>query len=313
MTSLFSRVQLPSLLRMEDDTEEIISANDGIAGDPPSTKPATIEKPKPVSKPPSRLSRIMEVLSPTWNRISSGFTPKSLPFSMFASFDIFEGSKTRNPSSFLFGSKRTRIENNFSVNEQSETELSYNEGGEESNELCPFFLKGGCRFRKNCRLSHKIGDSCPYCHEILPESWTQQSKHLKKCWENQIEDQELNMSMGKACQQCKVDVLSTVLQFGILNNCECNLCAHCAETRWSHHAQCIICPICNVASTCVMIRDRLYCDEERKCKMMGIYMKKLISREQRGSSIRKRSTSRNGSRRESLSKPYVNQENIDSE
>jgi len=154
-------------------------------------------------------------------------------------------------------------------------------GASPSAEICPYFLKGGCRFRKNCRLSHSIGANCPYCAQPLPTTWTQQSKHLKKCWEAQVEDEELVNSVDISCQRCGMDVVAQQQMFGLLNACIHAYCLGCVEQMWDMRRKAVECPICKKLSNCVIARDRMYFDEERKAKMFGIYMKKLeVKRQQ---------------------------------
>jgi len=154
-------------------------------------------------------------------------------------------------------------------------------GPSPSAEICPYFLKGGCRFRKNCRLSHSIGANCPYCAQPLPTTWTQQSKHLKKCWEAQVEEEELVNSVDISCQNCGMDVVAQQQMFGLLNGCIHAYCLGCVEQMWDMRRKAVECPICKKLSNCVIARDRMYFDEERKAKMFGIYMKKLeVKRQQ---------------------------------
>jgi len=49
-----------------------------------------------------------------------------------------------------------------------------------SDELCRHFLRGKCRYKSNCKFSHKI-DNCPYCGERLPSSKVAASAHLSRC------------------------------------------------------------------------------------------------------------------------------------
>eukprot|EP00475_Leptophrys_vorax_P011890 TRINITY_DN1835_c0_g1_i1.p1 TRINITY_DN1835_c0_g1~~TRINITY_DN1835_c0_g1_i1.p1 ORF type:complete len:342 (-),score=77.84 TRINITY_DN1835_c0_g1_i1:85-1110(-) len=157
-------------------------------------------------------------------------------------------------------------------------------GNPQSNEICPYYLKGGCRFRKNCRLSHNIGPNCPYCGQDLPQTWTQQSKHLKRCWENGVEAEEWEASKNLACEICENVICASGLNFALLASCQHSLCTPCAEKIWDTRRQQLRCPACDVPSTCVMIRDRMYFDADRKSKMFGIYQKKLEARKARAQS-----------------------------
>lgn len=49
-----------------------------------------------------------------------------------------------------------------------------------SDELCRHFLKGKCRYKSNCKFSHKV-DNCPYCGLRLPSSKVAASAHLSRC------------------------------------------------------------------------------------------------------------------------------------
>jgi len=235
--------------------------------------------------------RFNGVMSPPFSgsKLSTGKTPKALTFSMFGSTDLFVGNAdTQNARAAAVESKkRTRDDESSTptideiVDVEGEGSLSDGSpSASTSSEICPYFLKGGCRFRKNCRLSHSIGRDCPYCLSVLPTTWTQQSKHLKKCWEGQVENEELANSMDISCQKCGMDVVSQHLMFGLLNNCIHALCLQCVEELWDNRRKCVDCPICKKSSTCVIARDRMYFDEDRKTKMFGIYMKKFENKKQ---------------------------------
>jgi len=154
-------------------------------------------------------------------------------------------------------------------------------GNSQSSEICPYYLKGGCRFRKNCRLSHNIGPNCPYCGQDLPQTWTQQSKHLKRCWESGVEAEEWELSKSLQCEICEEGIHASRLNFALLASCQHSVCTPCAEKIWDNRKQLLKCPSCDTVSTCVMIRDRMYFDADRKSKMFGIYQKKLEARKAR--------------------------------
>jgi hypothetical protein len=47
--------------------------------------------------------------------------------------------------------------------------------------VCPHFLKGRCRQKNKCPLSHSVSQ-CVYCGEKLPSSKVSASAHLSRCW-----------------------------------------------------------------------------------------------------------------------------------
>jgi len=50
-----------------------------------------------------------------------------------------------------------------------------------SSELCQHFLKGRCRYKRQCKFSHDIV-KCPYCDIVLPEAKIAASTHLSRCF-----------------------------------------------------------------------------------------------------------------------------------
>jgi len=142
---------------------------------------------------------------------------------------------------------------------------------EKSDQICPWFLRGGCRFRKNCRLSHDIGGKCPYCGDDLPDTWTQQSKHLKRCWENRIEAQELELSLSLSCEVCGT---SQVSSFALQQNCQHVICSHCWKTSKASPPRRRECLLCGTQSEAIIERDRLYFEPDRKSKAFGLFVKK---------------------------------------
>jgi hypothetical protein len=48
-------------------------------------------------------------------------------------------------------------------------------------EICRHFLKGKCRFKKDCKFSHVV-EQCPYCGEKPPSGKIAASAHLARCW-----------------------------------------------------------------------------------------------------------------------------------
>jgi len=257
--------------------------------------------------------------SPTTSADQSSAEPPVKAQSLFASrkrlrgessspgeLEFEEGTELHSKRKFLVEEESARDEDDFASAERvlailevdadgssagnSADELEHSQGAVSSQqssagpspsaEICPYFLKGGCRFRKNCRLSHSIGANCPYCAQPLPTTWTQQSKHLKKCWEAQVEEEELVNSVDISCQSCGTDVVAQQQMFGLLNGCIHAFCLGCVEKMWDMRRKAVECPICKKLSNCVIARDRLYFDEERKAKMFGIYMKKLEAKRQ---------------------------------
>jgi len=214
--------------------------------------------------------RFQQVLSPGIYQ-HSGKTPKALTFSRFGFHDLFDSSSP------LESVRSTTSLQRFT---DSSSDADSPVSTESSTEVCPYFLKGGCRFRKNCRLSHQIGADCPYCQQVLPTTWTQQSKHLRRCWESQVDGEELEQSREIACQICLVDVVRTGRQFGLMSGCVHALCVSCAQQLWNPRKKCIECPICKTVSSCIMPRDRMFFDEERKDKMFGLYLKKEEKQQQ---------------------------------
>jgi len=140
---------------------------------------------------------------------------------------------------------------------------------ERSPLICPFFAKGVCRFRKNCRYEHNIGMHCPLCNEDMAEKWTDQSKHLKKCFQEHLEAEQLEKSRYVRCSMCYVQVVKEHKDFGILENCFHHYCYDCAATLSGN------CLICGAETRCVVRRDRLIFDPERKMKHFGMHLKKL--------------------------------------
>lgn len=223
----------------------------------------------------------------TTNRISSKSVqnqtlPKVLTFSVFGMTDMFEDDDIRSFDSKLsFGTGRSCSSSVSSIVSRKDMDLldsdhEYVSGNPQ--ELCPFFIRGACRFRKNCRLSHNIGLFCPHCGEDLPQRWTQQSKHLKRCWEDQVCAEEAEQSKGLECQICAVDVMGTNKLFALLSDCDHTLCIDCTSPECSsaQFVGCIECPVCQTQSDAVIPRDRKVFDSERKLKMFGLLRKKLI-------------------------------------
>eukprot|EP00475_Leptophrys_vorax_P042119 TRINITY_DN79455_c0_g1_i1.p1 TRINITY_DN79455_c0_g1~~TRINITY_DN79455_c0_g1_i1.p1 ORF type:complete len:487 (-),score=82.94 TRINITY_DN79455_c0_g1_i1:66-1526(-) len=50
-----------------------------------------------------------------------------------------------------------------------------------STELCMHFLKGRCRYKRQCKFSHDVM-VCPYCNIDLPEAKIAASTHLSRCY-----------------------------------------------------------------------------------------------------------------------------------
>jgi hypothetical protein len=52
---------------------------------------------------------------------------------------------------------------------------------EDLSQVCPFFLKGKCRHKGNCKMSHQLS-TCPYCKQDMPSGKLASSTHLCRCW-----------------------------------------------------------------------------------------------------------------------------------
>jgi hypothetical protein len=262
----------------------------------------------------SEFSPKVVVSPPASQRESTGTTPRVMTFSMFGNTHVVAETlnknarkvsaiddpeapaKSKSRGSSVAPPKRKSDDMDY-INaaaldaqammmeddtEGNEDQVSASDSGNpQSSEICPYYLKGGCRFRKNCRLSHNIGPNCPYCGQDLPQTWTQQSKHLKRCWENGVEGEEWELSKELACEVCDRNIIGSRLNFALLGSCQHSLCTPCAEKIWDNRRQQLRCPTCDVVSTVVMIRDRMYFDADRKSKMFGIYQKKLEARKSR--------------------------------
>jgi hypothetical protein len=54
--------------------------------------------------------------------------------------------------------------------------------------ICPWFLKGKCRYKSKCKLKHHV-DICPYCNESMPAGKISASTHLSRCYKaHQVDD-----------------------------------------------------------------------------------------------------------------------------
>lgn len=259
------------------------------------------------------------VSPPASYRVPTGQTPKVMTFRMFGDTEVFKTSlssrlssnddpilpadrassrsnSARNSlSSDIAVTKRKSYDDRFNSNRveidlQEDDDENPSEkvaddtvdgGNPSSNEICPYFLRGGCRFRKNCRLSHSIGLLCPYCNLDLPQTWTQQSKHLKRCWESGVELEELETSKDLQCDSCRREIVANRLNFALLQECQHPLCVLCAERLWNPITFNLPCPTCAAASSVVMVRDRMFFDADRKSKMFGIFQKKMEVKRQR--------------------------------
>eukprot|EP00475_Leptophrys_vorax_P026206 TRINITY_DN3683_c0_g1_i1.p1 TRINITY_DN3683_c0_g1~~TRINITY_DN3683_c0_g1_i1.p1 ORF type:complete len:417 (-),score=84.23 TRINITY_DN3683_c0_g1_i1:27-1277(-) len=55
----------------------------------------------------------------------------------------------------------------------------------QSTELCMHFLKGRCRYKRQCKYSHNV-TVCPYCNMELPEAKIAASTHLSRCYKSKV-------------------------------------------------------------------------------------------------------------------------------
>jgi hypothetical protein len=76
--------------------------------------------------------------------------------------------------------------------ESSRSEENSNSSGnsdcsnqEDLSQVCPLFLKGKCRYKGRCKMSHHL-DICPYCKQDMPSWKLASSTHLGRCWKKSV-------------------------------------------------------------------------------------------------------------------------------
>jgi hypothetical protein len=74
--------------------------------------------------------------------------------------------------------ENSRTEESSISNSSADSDCSIED---DFSQVCPFFLKGKCRYKRKCKMSHRI-DKCPYCKKEMPSGMIASSTHLSRCW-----------------------------------------------------------------------------------------------------------------------------------
>jgi len=200
---------------------------------------------------------------------------KCLSFAIYETFYIFTGLDMRlesSSNSLITVADVEMMKCYFSYS--SSTDSDNNSGTEPSDSslmLCEYYIKGICRFRKNCRFSHNIGIWCPHCHTKLPRNWTKQSKHLRKCYETIVLNQEIAASFSQICTICESSVLLSGKKFGLLSDCDHVYCLQCISFLTENDEIC--CIQCQKISDCCIPRDYVILESNRKTKLFALHRK----------------------------------------
>ncbi|XP_013404749.1 probable E3 ubiquitin-protein ligase makorin-1 [Lingula anatina] len=153
--------------------------------------------------------------------------------------------------------------------------------------LCPFAMKGYCRYEEACPYLH--GEMCDLCGEAMihPFDEKMQEEHRQQCIKQHEEDMELSFavarSQDKVCGICMETVLEKMppseRRFGILSNCIHVFCLSCIR-KWRSAKQFenkIIraCPECRVKSDFVTPSQHWVESKEDKERLIAGYKNAL--------------------------------------
>lgn len=157
--------------------------------------------------------------------------------------------------------------------------------------LCPFAIKGTCRYGDNCCYTH--GGVCEFCNMacLHPFDTEMNAKHTEEC----IKNHEITMeesfafqnSKGVSCSICMDVVMEKTnpkdRKFGILTNCTHPFCLECIR-KWRSSRDCEkkvvrACPVCRVASNFVCPSDFWVNDEKEKTTLIKNYKDALSKKD----------------------------------
>jgi len=163
-----------------------------------------------------------------------------------------------------------KLANNDTFALQSEMlqESLDNSAPEVHQKMCIYFMHGTCRFGRNCRYRHELGNTCPYCDKPLASNNEDRLKHLSECDEARAIEKEREESASINCGICLENVSQSGRRFGLLPSCNHAFCLRCIrEWRGSlvqrkENVRC--CPVCRAESYFVVPCDRFVLNPDRK-------------------------------------------------
>ncbi|PIK57192.1 putative E3 ubiquitin-protein ligase makorin-1 [Apostichopus japonicus] len=157
--------------------------------------------------------------------------------------------------------------------------------------LCPFAIKGTCRYGDNCCYTH--GKVCEFCNMacLHPFESEQNQQHKEECIKNHEvsmkESFDLQRSEAVSCSICMEIVLEKTnhkdQKFGILTNCTHAFCLECIR-KWRSSKECEkkvvrACPVCRVPSNFVCPSEFWIEDKEEKQVLIDKYKDALSKKD----------------------------------
>ncbi|KAL2917929.1 Platinum sensitivity protein [Polyrhizophydium stewartii] len=146
--------------------------------------------------------------------------------------------------------------------------------------LCPFALKGKCRYGTACRYVH--GMPCPYCHLncLVPgESTEENSAHLRECKDKFLSGEafEEQFIQDQECAVC-LEVVSSKRdpRFGLMD-CHHSICLECIRT-WRTNERMETaksCPVCRTVTYLVVPSSVWPADAATKQRIVQEYRDRL--------------------------------------